>query len=97
MDKIFGKEKKPNEMKEAIGFVLISVAPSHEYEVHDKLAKVEEIVELHSLFGEYDLIAKIETKDFETLGHIIVNKIRCVEGVIDTRTLTATSVLVKRK
>jgi DNA-binding Lrp family transcriptional regulator len=82
--------------RSAIGFVLINVAPAHEYNVHDKLAKVPEIVELHSLFGEYDLIAKIEAKNFEHLGHIIVTKIRSIEGVIDTRTLTATEVIVKR-
>ncbi|MBN2600112.1 MAG: Lrp/AsnC ligand binding domain-containing protein, partial [Candidatus Thermoplasmatota archaeon] len=48
------------------------------------------IIELHPLFGEYDLIAKIEADDFESLGDIVVNKIRSIEGVIDTKTLTGT-------
>ena len=58
--------------------------------VYNALLKVPEIVELHPLFGEYDLIAKIEGSDFDTLGHIIVNKIRTIEGVMDTKTLTGT-------
>jgi DNA-binding Lrp family transcriptional regulator len=74
----------------AIGFVLISAAPAHEHEVYNKLSKVPEIVELHPLFGEYDLIAKIEADDFEKLGNLVVNKIRSIEGVIDTKTLTGT-------
>jgi DNA-binding Lrp family transcriptional regulator len=72
----------------AIGFVLIHVTPQHEHEVYNKLTKIPQIVELHPLFGEYDLIAKIEANDFEELGTIIVNKIRSITGVIDTKTLT---------
>jgi len=49
---------------------------------------VKEIVELHPLFGEYDLIAKIETEDFNKLGQIVVDRIRTIKGVIDTKTLT---------
>ena len=72
----------------AIGFVLINAAPAHEHEVYNKLSKVPEIVEVHPLFGEFDIIAKIEADDFERLGNIIVNKIRSINGVIDTKTLT---------
>jgi DNA-binding Lrp family transcriptional regulator len=72
----------------AIGFVLINVAPAHEHEVYNKLSKIPQIVELHPLFGEYDLIAKIDANDFEDLGTIIVNKIRSITGVLDTKTLT---------
>jgi DNA-binding Lrp family transcriptional regulator len=74
----------------AVGFVLISAAPGREHEVYNTLLKVSEIVELHPLFGEYDLIAKLEAADFDTLGHVIVNKIRSIEGVVDTKTLTGT-------
>ncbi|MEA3457341.1 MAG: Lrp/AsnC ligand binding domain-containing protein [Candidatus Thermoplasmatota archaeon] len=74
----------------AIGFVLISAAPAREHEVYNKLSKVPQIVELHPLFGEYDLIAKIEADDFERLGNLVVNQIRSIDGVIDTKTLTGT-------
>lgn len=72
----------------AIGFVLISTAPAKEHDVYEKLREVPEIVELHPLFGEYDLIAKIEADDFNVLGQIVVDKIRTIPGVIDTKTLT---------
>jgi len=74
----------------ALGYVLINTAPAHEHEVYRKLTKVSEIIELHPLFGEYDLIAKIEAEDYEKLGEIVVIKIRSVEGVLDTKTLTGT-------
>ena len=72
----------------AIGFVLISTIPSKEHEVFSVLSQVKEIVEIHPLFGEYDIIAKIEAEDFNKLGQIVVDKIRTVPGVIDTKTLT---------
>lgn len=72
----------------AIGFVLISTAPAKEHEVFNALSDMEAIKELHPLFGEYDLIAKIEADDFNVLGQIVVDKIRTIQGVIDTKTLT---------
>ena len=74
----------------AVGFVLIKAAPAHEHEVFNKLSKLSEIIELHLLFGEYDLIGKIESESFEKLGKIIVKKVRSIEGVMDTKTLTGT-------
>ena len=72
----------------AIGFVLINAAPAHEHEVYTKISKTSEVVEVHPLFGEFDLIAKIDAEDFEKLGEIVLNKIRSIKGVIDTKTLT---------
>jgi len=76
----------------AISFVLISAAPAHEHDVYNKLLKVSEIIELHPLFGEYDLIAKIEAESFESIGTIVLNKIKTIDGITDTKTLTGTKV-----
>ena len=73
-----------------LGFILIKAAAMLEHEVYNSLLKVEQIIELHPLFGEYDLIAKIEAVDFKKLGEIVINNIRSVKGVIDTKTLTGT-------
>ena len=73
-----------------IGFVLIKTAPRLEHEVYNRLLKVEQIIELNPLFGEYDLIAKIEGDDFEKIGEITINEIRTVKGVLVTKTLTGT-------
>ena len=74
----------------SIGFILIKAAPALEHEIYNKLSKIREIIDLQPLFGEYDLIAKIEAEDFEKLGEIVINNIRSVKGVIDTKTLTGT-------
>jgi len=69
----------------AIGFVLMHVLSLHENEVFNKLLKIPEVVEVHSIFGEYDLIVKIEAKDYESIAEIIIHKIN---GITDTKTLT---------
>ena len=68
-------------------FILIKTKPGKECEVYDVLNEVPEIIELNQLFGEYDLIVKIETDDIEQIGRIVVDKIRHVDGIIDTKTL----------
>ena len=75
----------------AVGFVLISAEPKHERDVYQRLLQIEEIVELYPLFGEYDLIAKVEAKDYDTIGEVVVAKIRSVPGVKTTKTLTKMS------
>ncbi len=74
----------------AFGFVLIATAPSKEREVYTQLLEVEEVAEMHPLFGEYDLIARVEARDYDALGQVVVNKIRSVSGVVETKTLTGT-------
>ncbi len=72
----------------ALGFVLIKVFPTKERKVYEKLAELEEVEELYPLFGEYDLIAKIVVRDFEHLSEVVLKKIRTIDGVVETKTLT---------
>jgi len=76
-----------------IGFVLISTATGKEKDVFKTLRKVSDILEVYPLFGEYDIIAKIEAKDFNHLGTVVVKKIRSIPGVIDTKTLAGIDIL----
>lgn len=67
---------------------MIKVFPTKERYVYDKLAELEEVEELYPLFGEYDLIAKIVVRDFEHLSEVVLKKIRTIDGVVETKTLT---------
>lgn len=72
----------------SVAFVLVSTVPGKEHEVYTKISKINYVVEIHPLFGEYDLIVKIDALDYSELGKIVVDQIRKIEGVIDTKTLT---------
>ncbi len=70
-----------------IGFVLIGIEPTREKEIYAALMKIGQIVELYPLFGDYDLIAKVEADSYDTIGAIVVSKIRSIAGVKATKTL----------
>ena len=74
----------------AIAYLLIRTDPGKEYEVYNQLLKVPEVRDLMPLFGEYDLICKIDGPDLDNLGQTILGRIRSISGVANTRTLTGT-------
>jgi len=77
----------------ATGFALLSISPLYEKEVYKKLKNTSEIIEVHPLFGEYDILLKIETADIDSIGEIVISKIRSIKGVTDTKTLIGTKSL----
>jgi len=77
----------------ATGFALLSISPLHEKEVYEILKTTSEIVEVHPIFGEYDILLKIECPDIDSIGDVVIKKIRSIKGVVDTKTLIGTQSL----
>ena len=78
----------------AIGFALLSISPLHEKEVFEALEnKIQEIVEVHPLFGEYDILVKINCENIDNIGEVVIKKIRSLKGVTDTKTMIGTKSL----
>ena len=71
----------------ATGFVLITTKPGCEHDVRSNLDAIEQVSNRWMLFGEYDLIAKVEANDEYTLTRVIVEEIRPISGIVDTKTL----------
>ncbi|MBU1159309.1 MAG: Lrp/AsnC ligand binding domain-containing protein [Candidatus Thermoplasmatota archaeon] len=71
----------------AMGFVLITTATGKESKVLEQLRLLPELGEVHQLFGQFDMIARLETKDFDELCDIVTDRIRTIPGVTGTRTL----------
>ncbi len=77
----------------AIGFALLSISPLHEKDVYESLTRMSEIIEVHPLFGEYDILIKISCNDIDEIGSVVIKKIRSLQGVVDTKTLIGTKSL----
>jgi DNA-binding Lrp family transcriptional regulator len=77
----------------ATGFALLSISPLHEKEVYEHLKTTSEIVEVHPIFGEYDILLKIECPNIDNIGEVVIKKIRAIRGVVDTKTLIGTQSL----
>jgi len=73
-----------------VAFVVIKAEPGREHDVYTSLAQLPELTEVHPLFGEYDLIVKVEASDLDSLGQVIVSRIRTIPGVLSTKTFAGT-------
>ena len=71
----------------AIGFVLITTQTGQEKMVRDRLEEIELVTSGWMLFGEYDLIARVQADNEYDLTRCIVEEIRPMEGIVDTKTL----------
>ena len=68
-------------------FVLICVEAKKEDDVYDQLVKVKEIEGIREVFGEYDMICRMEARNLKELRSLVIQKVRSVPGVISTTTL----------
>jgi len=83
----------PDMKREITAFVLMNVAAKREHRIIDKLYDLDEVREIHSVHGEFDIIAKIVltrdllASDAETIGQFVHNQVRQLPGVVSTQTL----------
>ena len=71
----------------AIGFVLMTTLPGKEDSVRQALDKVDLVTDHWMLFGEYDLIARVQADEEFALTRCIVEEIRQLPGIRETKTL----------
>ncbi|HRT27276.1 MAG TPA: anthranilate phosphoribosyltransferase [Syntrophales bacterium] len=55
----------------------------------NQLGAIEDVVEVLSVTGEYDLMAKIQVREYESLSDIVTDKMQNIDGVVSTRTMMA--------
>lgn len=73
----------------AVALVLINVEPGRERNVAAKLAEIDEVKEVLSVPGIYDLVARIEASDVDKVADVVTHKIRGMREIRDTLTLVA--------
>ena len=70
-----------------LAYVMFKVSSGTEREVCQKLVEFDEVLQADIVFGEYDVVAKIETQDLSTLEEFVSEKIRNVPNVLVTSTM----------
>jgi DNA-binding Lrp family transcriptional regulator len=66
--------------------VLIKVTAGAEARVFEALTKIEGVEEVNVVYGEYDIIAKVNARSMEDLRHIVTKQIRSVRDIVKTET-----------
>ena len=68
-------------------YVLIAIEGADANKVAKELTYIDEIENVHLIYGEYDLIAEVKGKTLVDLRELALSKIGKVKGVIKTSTL----------
>ena len=73
-------------------FVLINCELNHEESVIKKLKELEEVKYIHGVFGIYDIIIRLDDEKIEDIKDIVSTKIRGIERITSTVTLTVSNI-----
>lgn len=57
--------------------------------IKEKLEKMPEVLEACPVFGRYDMVARVKVNTLAELTKLVGDKIRSIEGVINTETFVA--------
>ncbi|MEE8276491.1 MAG: Lrp/AsnC ligand binding domain-containing protein [Alphaproteobacteria bacterium] len=69
-------------------FVQVKCALGRAYEVADAaVMNVEQVSEVHSTSGQFDLMMKCYLPDDQDIGHFVTSKLQTLPGVKDTFTI----------
>ena len=71
----------------ATAYVLINCDLGSEEQIIEELKHISDVKEVHGTFGVYDILAKVESANVETLRETIMWKIRKMGRVRSTITL----------
>ena len=71
----------------ATAYVLINCDLGYEEQIIEELKHISDVKEVHGTFGVYDILAKVESANVETLRETMVGKIRKIDKVRSTLTL----------
>jgi len=70
-----------------VAFVLINAEIGGEEEVLKEIKKVEGVEEAHTVYGVYDIIAKIKAETMDKLKEVVTWHIRRINKVRSTLTM----------
>lgn len=76
-----------------VAYILVITNPTMEHRVYRALKKLKGIDESYALLGEYDIILKVHSNNYNDLAKFVIKKVRSIPGVIDTETLAGVDIM----
>jgi DNA-binding Lrp family transcriptional regulator len=68
-------------------YIMMNIKSGSEDEVCEKLLSYDEIEEVSTIYGEFDVIAKVKAVDMNSLDNLIVRRLRSIPDIILTATM----------
>lgn len=72
-----------------IAYMLIKVDVGKVDSVANSLIEIDEVTEVYSVSGSYDILAKVLVDDYDQFGDVIPKKIHTISFIRETNTLLA--------
>lgn len=76
----------------SLAWILISCEPGRERDVYLQLLEMSAVSEVSVVYGELDLVARIDFESEKEMSRTLIEEMRHVEGVRKTETLIAVEV-----
>ena len=76
----------------SLAWILISCEPGRERAVYQQLLQIPAISEVSVVYGELDLVARIDFESEKEMSKSLIGEMRHVEGIRKTETLIAVEV-----
>lgn len=70
-----------------VAYVLLVVKPGEEAKVASKLSAMKDIKDVSVVYGEYDIVAKVEKENMEALQNFLIKQIRSLDEIERTSTM----------
>ncbi|MFQ5913994.1 MAG: Lrp/AsnC family transcriptional regulator [Nitrospinota bacterium] len=70
-----------------VAYMLIKVEVGAVESVASRLMEIEEVTEVYSISGTYDILAKILVEHYDQFGEIVPRKIHAISSIRETNTL----------
>lgn len=70
-------------------FVLVQGQRGMLQELAQSLLEIPEVAEVYSVAGEYDLVAILRVKEYESMAEVVPGKLQRLDGIERTTTLMA--------
>ena len=70
-------------------FVMVKCQLGKAYEVADEAVEIEQVSEVYSTSGQYDLLMKCYLPDDTDIGHFVTERLQTLPDVKDTFTIIA--------
>jgi len=67
-------------------FILLNVEMSTQQAVFETIKNMDEAREVYMIFGAFDIIIKAEFQDNDKLSKFVIDKLKSLEGVLESQT-----------
>ena len=76
----------------SLAWILVACEPGRERDVYLQLLEIPSVTEVSVVYGELDLVARIDFENEKEMSKTLIEKMRHVSGVRKTETLIAVEV-----